>query len=224
VRVVSAEGQTPSAAERLRHSGRPEGAYCSCTATALSSPAGEILVIRIVGQVDHATVADVAAVLDDAVERYASHLVIDLVGVNFCAVDGTTLIVQAGRRAAQHGTGYCVSGAPQYVRRVWTLLWPEDLRPTRYPSTAAAVQAAITEQAERLGRIRPIEPDDDRPLADRAHAGDVEAYRELVLRHRRRMYSSALRTLGESDDPDDVARDIAARMHTALAVFSAVDH
>ncbi|HWM02250.1 MAG TPA: hypothetical protein VNP92_07910 [Actinophytocola sp.] len=56
-----------------------------------------------------------------------------------------------------------------------------------------------------------------------AHAGDVEAYRELVLRHRRRMYRSALRTLGASGDPDDVARDIATHLHTALAVFSAVD-
>lgn len=223
VRVVSAGAQNTSHAERLSPFEPAELARCSCSVTALPSPAGEILVVRISGIVDHSTVADVAVALDGAIERRASHLVVDLTAVDFCAVAGITLVVHAGGRAADHGTSFYVSGVPRYVRRVLMLLWPQDLQPTVYPSTAAAVLGAMTEQATRLGPIPPIEPDDDRPLTERARHGDVEAYRELVLRHRRRMYRSALRTLGASDDPDDVARDITIRLHAALAVFSGID-
>ena len=196
---------------------------CSCSTTAVPSPAGEILVVRIAGTVDHATTAEAAAALDEAVERRASHLVVDLTGVSFCAVAGITMVVQAAGCAAHHGTGFCVSGAPRYVRRVLTLLWPPDLRPITYPSTATAVLAVLSEQAARLGRTRPHGPAGGRPRVGRAPGGAGRAYRELVLRHRRRMYRSALHTLGTSDDPDDVARDIAIRLHTALAVFSTVD-
>jgi DNA-directed RNA polymerase specialized sigma24 family protein len=40
-----------------------------------------------------------------------------------------------------------------------------------------------------------------------------------VRRHHARIYRSARHTLGLSDDPDDIADDIASRLHSALAAF-----
>ena len=203
----------------------PDTRGFSCTTTALPSPAGEIVVLRIAGEVDHVTVSIVAAALDDAVERRSGHLVVDLAGMGFCGARGLALLIDSAGRAAARGTGYAVSGASHHVRRVWRLLWPADERPVGYPHTAAAVITAMARQAELRGRR--TDPAGNQyvswppQLVERASAGDVDCYRELVVHHRRRMYGNALSLLGSTDDADVVDHDVAARLRTTLAGFSA---
>lgn len=84
---------------------------------------------------------------------------------------------------------------------------------------------AMARQAELRGR-RPNQAGNryvgwPPQLVERASAGDVDCYRELIHRHRRRMYCNALRLLGSTDDADAVDRDVASRLRTTLAVFSA---
>jgi hypothetical protein len=44
-------------------------ALCSCTSTSLSSPAGEVIVLRVAGEVDLSTVSVLQAALADSVAR-----------------------------------------------------------------------------------------------------------------------------------------------------------
>ena len=50
--------------------------------------------------------------------------------------------------------------------------------------------------------------------------GNVDAYAELVRRHRRRIYRIALRMLGSPDDADDVTQDVLLSLWTSLGSFS----
>jgi hypothetical protein len=74
-------------------------ALCSCTSTSLSSPAGEVIVLRVAGEVDLSTVSVLQAALADSVARGPCHLVVDLAGLTFCSARGLTLLVGAGRTA-----------------------------------------------------------------------------------------------------------------------------
>lgn len=51
----------------------------------------------------------------------------------------------------------------------------------------------------------------------RVLAGDVEAYAELVARHRARLLRYALRMLGDADDADDVAQETFVRAYRSLS-------
>lgn len=67
---------------------------------------------------------------------------------------------------------------------------------------------------------RPFAEDVDRRLAQKAGAGGADAYAELVRRHRGRIYRIALRMLGDPQDAEDAAQDVAIQMWTALAGFT----
>lgn len=209
---------------------------CRCSLTALPSPVGDIVVLHVAGELDMATVEVVRTALDSALSVRQDTLVVDLTGVTFCGSRGLDVLIQALDVATDRGIRYVISGASAQARRLWTLVWPADRQPDQHPTVRLAVLAAMTRQTARRDRVRPSargrllpvpdappEPDTDRRLTERARAGDTEAYRALVCRHRRRMYRSALHTLGASDDPEDVDDDIAARLHTALAAFARAD-
>jgi hypothetical protein len=68
---------------------------------------------------------------------------VDLAELTFCSARGMGLLVQAGRTAAEQGTGYSVTAASHQVDRDWTLLWPVSQLPTRYPTAAAGVAFAV---------------------------------------------------------------------------------
>jgi hypothetical protein len=124
-------------------------ASCSCTATSIPAPAGEVLVLRVAGEVDLLTIAILQGALTSNLARGPCHLLVDLAGMTFCCVRGLSLLVQAGRTAAGQGTGYSVTAASRQANRAWTVLWPVGELPTRHPTAAAGVAAAIT-PAERV--------------------------------------------------------------------------
>lgn len=201
---------------------------CRCSLTALPSPAGNIVVLRVTGEVDLATVGLVQTALNSALSVRQDTLVVDLTGVTFCSARGLDVLIEAVAIAADLGICYVISGASAQAQRIWTLLWPADRLPDRYPTARLAVLAALTRRTAHRDRIRPSSrvlpvpdsppaPDTDQQLTERARAGDAGAHRTLVRRHRARMYRTALHTLGASDDPDDGTDDIASRLHTALA-------
>ena len=125
------------------HRGRVAVAECSYTAMSIAAPAGEVLVVRVTGEIDLLTVADLRGALTSSLARGPCHLLVDLAGVTFCSAAALGLLVQAGRAAAGQGTGYGVTGASAQVDRAWTVLWPAGELPNRYPTAAAGVNAAI---------------------------------------------------------------------------------
>lgn len=120
-------------------------ALCSCTATSIPAPAGEVRVLRVVGEVDLLTIEVLQGALTSGLARGPCHLLVDLAELTFCSVRGLSLLVQAGRTAAGQGTGYSVTAASRQANRAWTVLWPVSELPTQYPTAAAGVAAAIAE-------------------------------------------------------------------------------
>jgi anti-anti-sigma factor len=114
---------------------------CSCTATSIPAAAGEVLVLRVVGEIDLLTVAVLRSALTSSLARVPGHLLVDLAEMTFCSVRGLSLLVQAGRTAAGQGSGYSVTAASLQANRAWTLLWPVG-PPTQYPTAAAGVATA----------------------------------------------------------------------------------
>lgn len=121
----------------------PVGTLCSCTAMSLTSPAGEVIVVRVTGEVDLFTISVLRDALADSLARGPCDLIVDLAAMTFCDVRGLTLLVQTGATAAGSGIGYVLAAAPDQARRVWALLWPDAELPTRVPSAAVGVLAAL---------------------------------------------------------------------------------
>jgi RNA polymerase sigma-70 factor (ECF subfamily) len=59
----------------------------------------------------------------------------------------------------------------------------------------------------------------DLELVDRARGGDPEAFRELVVRHQRRVYAVALGIVKDRDLAWDVSQDAFVRVHQHLSEF-----
>ncbi|ALL79413.1 hypothetical protein AD006_29545 (plasmid) [Pseudonocardia sp. EC080610-09] len=57
-------------------------------------------------------------------------------------------------------------------------------------------------------------------LISKVKQGQVDAYEELVRRHRDRIYRIALRMVGNPHDAEDVAQDVVLTLWTALTGFS----
>lgn len=179
------------------------------------------------------------AALVEAREGHPSHLVVDVAGLGFCSVRGLALLALAPTEPAALRAEHLLSGVGPHIERHLGCLWPAERLPVRYPSAGAAVLAAMAQQRKRhrhqpptprptrraaRPRLRVVDGPDrfagvtDDELTERARGGAGDAYRELVRRHRTRMYRNALRMLG-SEDPEDVAEDIATRLRMALAAF-----
>lgn len=112
----------------------------SCTTTSLQCAAGEIIVLRVAGEVDLCTVPILHAALEEGLGQDPAHLVVDLAQMTFCSVRGLDLLTQTRRIAAAKATGYAVTGVLPRINHVWTLSWGGEL-PIHYRSTAAAITA-----------------------------------------------------------------------------------
>lgn len=114
---------------------------CSCSSTSLYSVAGEIILLRVGGEVDAFTIPGVSAAITSSLDRRPSGLVVDLATLTFCCGRGLALLVETRATADKFGTGYAVSGMPSSLERIWMMLWDAADLPLRYRSAAAAVMA-----------------------------------------------------------------------------------
>lgn len=150
---MSSTPQPPtSAAHRRTLSGRSAPALpaaCSCETRNENGPTGQILVLRISGEIDLLTIALVETALTAALDRAPRDLVVDLAGVSFCCVRGFALLADALSTARADGVGYALSGLNTHLDRIATMLWT-DQNLVRYRTAAAGVTAIRIDQASRL--------------------------------------------------------------------------
>jgi anti-sigma B factor antagonist len=114
----------------------------------LSSPAGELIVVQVAGEVDLFTVPVLRDALADSLARGPCELVVDLAAMTFCDLRGLRLLVETTATAAGSGIGYAVAGVPAHTGKVWLLLWPPAELPMQFPTAAEAVLAAMAHQAK----------------------------------------------------------------------------
>jgi len=62
-------------------------------------------------------------------------------------------------------------------------------------------------------------PPADHELAQRAKNGDREAFAELVKKHQRRVYATAMHLMGQHSDADDVVQEALLRAYRGLPGF-----
>jgi anti-sigma B factor antagonist len=84
------------------------------------------LTVVVRGEIDLSTVADFAAVLDEAM-REASSLVIDFSGTTFLDSTGLSVLVGAHRRLGQGRSGIVLRAPSGFVRRALTVSGVDDL-------------------------------------------------------------------------------------------------
>jgi anti-anti-sigma factor len=112
----------------------------SCATESFPCVAGEIVVLRVSGEVDLCTLPTLQNALDHSLDQHPAHLVVDLAQMAFCSGRGLDVLAQTRHTAADNAISYAVSGALPHIDRLWTLLWDSDL-PVRRRSTTAAVIA-----------------------------------------------------------------------------------
>jgi anti-sigma B factor antagonist len=120
----------------------------------LSSPAGEVIVVHVTGEVDLFTIAVLQDALAGGLARGPRDLIVDLSAMTFCALGGLRLLVDTGISAAGRGIGYAVAGVPAQANLVWSLLWAVAGLPVQFPSAAKAVADAMARHVsdDRAGR------------------------------------------------------------------------
>ena len=139
---------------------------CECTTATLSTPAGDIVVLRVAGEVDSEGIAVLDAALDDVLDRRPDHLIVDLTGLVFCSVQGLAAIARTARAATANGSRYSMSGASPLVARLWPRYWPDGDAPRIHPTTAAAVLSAVVLQADLWNPVHTADSERAHPAAN----------------------------------------------------------
>jgi len=67
--------------------------------------------------------------------------------------------------------------------------------------------------------IVPVSDQGEAALIERAQQGDLEAFDQLVLRHRQEVFAVALRMLGDRDEAQDIAQDAFVRAYRGIGAF-----
>ncbi len=128
-------------------------AGCSCSSTgSLPDPdaAGEIIVLRVVGEVDLATVSILRAALGEGVQAHPAHFLVDLTRVVFGSARGLGLLAQSGHTAAGHATSFAVRGVSSQLGHVWSLVGEGDLPIGHRGCVAAMTGFGLSSQAEHV--------------------------------------------------------------------------
>lgn len=136
----------------------------SCTIESLQCATGEVIVLRVVGEVDLCTVPFLHAALDAGLDQDPAHLVIDLALLTFCSLRGLDLLTQTHRIATAKAIGYAVTSVPRHINRVWALGWGDAL-PSCYHGTAAALTAIRAAESD-VRTCRPRQSGDNRSGPD----------------------------------------------------------
>ncbi|HEY1967452.1 MAG TPA: STAS domain-containing protein [Pseudonocardia sp.] len=103
-------------------------------------PVGQIVVLRVAGEIDLYTDAPLRTMLAAAVTHRLVAVVVDLAGVNFCGGAGFGVLADTALRATVAGGGFAVTGLSPMMERHANLVWIQNL-PVRYPGIAQAVRA-----------------------------------------------------------------------------------
>lgn len=134
----------------------------SCITDSFFTPAGEIIVLKIRGEIDLVTLPMLEAALNAHLDQEPAHLIVDLAGVTHCSVWGMALLVTTAGYAAGQGVGYAVSGLPAWLDRIWRIFFTARF-PVRYQSAAAAVttiqarrRRVLTDHSVRRGHLRGV--------------------------------------------------------------------
>lgn len=155
--VMSESARAPGAA-RLHAVPAPpaaEPASCSCTREFLTAPDGQVVVLRMAGEIDLAAEPLLHTALGREWPYRFAYLIVDLTDVSFCGCSGFASLADAALRAEVAGTGMAVSGLSPHLTRHADLIWIDGL-PVRYPSVAHAVMAY---RAGRPARTQPTSND-----------------------------------------------------------------
>lgn len=144
----------------------------ACTTDSLFTPAGEIIVLHVGGEVDLVTLPVLEAALNANLDQEPDHLLLDLAGVTYCSARGMALLVTTADYAANQGVGYVVSGVPAWLDRIWQIFFT-DGPPARYRSAIVAVTAIQAQQA-RFSTAHPVRhlrsvPAPSRPAQRQGH-------------------------------------------------------
>ena len=116
---------------------------CHCSTAPLPSPAGDIIILRVAGEVDLQSLAVLDAALDDVLDRRPDHLIVDLAGLVFCSFQGVAAIARTARAATAGGVRFSMGSASPELARVWQHYWPAGEAPPVHQTTATVVLAAI---------------------------------------------------------------------------------
>ena len=127
----------------------PRARHCWCSTATISGWGGDIVVLRVAGEVDSQSLAVLDAALDEVLDRRPAHLIVDLTGLVFCSSRGITAVADAARNSVAAGTRYSMSGVPSLFARLWPHYWSGGGAPLLYRTTADAVLAAIVLQVDR---------------------------------------------------------------------------
>lgn len=122
---------------------------CSCELAIEPGPGGDIVVVRVAGEIDLFSLHVLRDALSAVTERHPADLVVDMAGVAFCCVRGFAVLAEAARTAQIREIGFALCGLASHLDRVATLLMFEE-RCVRYRSVAAAVHAIRVEHTYRL--------------------------------------------------------------------------
>ena len=109
---------------------------CSCELAIEPGPGGDILVVRVAGEIDMLSLHVLRDALSVAADRNPADLVVDLAGVTFCSVRGYALLADAVRTAPHRAT------TPGLLFAVWPRIWTAWQPCSRSRSAAFAIAAS----------------------------------------------------------------------------------
>jgi STAS domain len=76
----------------------------ACTVSSVSLSAGNIVVLRVGGEIDLGNDGVLRQALDAALDGQPGHLVVDLAELRFCSASGMSMLVSAASAAAAHAS------------------------------------------------------------------------------------------------------------------------
>ncbi|MHA6783256.1 STAS domain-containing protein [Pseudonocardia saturnea] len=114
-----------------------EGTWCRCTTAVIPGPGGQVIVVRVEGELDLCTVEHLLTELGSLLALRPAHLIVDLSELRFCSARGLSVLSRAGDTAIGLGIGYAVAGASARLNWVWLKCWTEVPPLARRPTIMA---------------------------------------------------------------------------------------